>query len=321
MPETAEDISDDRGPVLVKIEYRIDPKDRTRFLRALDELGEERRRDGAFAWGIFEDMGEFGRFEEGYLIESWLELMHLRERVTNEYRILEDEIREMLVEPAAYRVSGRGPNATPRAAPRDAGPSERELCGFLSFTPIRSKRAICRPFTRESSRRYAHGPRGRRSRPLQGEFRPRSLAPSRCASIWTPERTTREVAVLCRAPARSRRARLVFPVWFDGLPAIMQGYFQRVFLPGVATVIDESGLFHPNLANIKRMAAVCAYGEIRAAVAKKHDPPRRFVRDNIGVLIAPTGRSNISRSTAWTFPPRPERAAFLERVKRAFGAW
>lgn len=36
---------------------------------------------------------------------------------------------------------------------------------------------------------------------------------------------------------------LVFPVWFDGLPAIMQGYFQRVFLPGVATVIDENELF------------------------------------------------------------------------------
>ena len=49
----------------------------TRFLRAIDELGEERKRDGAFAWGVFEDMAEFGRFEEGYLIESWLELMHL----------------------------------------------------------------------------------------------------------------------------------------------------------------------------------------------------------------------------------------------------
>src|SRR5271165_3133938 len=98
-PKTAEEISDDRGPVLVKIEYRIDPEDRLRFLRALDELGEERRRDGAFAWGCFEDMSEFGRFEEGYLIESWLELMHLRERVTNEYRILEDEIREMLIQP------------------------------------------------------------------------------------------------------------------------------------------------------------------------------------------------------------------------------
>ena len=98
-PETAEPISNDRGPVLVKIEYRIDPKDRTHFLRALDELGEERRRDGAFAWGVFEDMSEIGRFEEGYLVESWLELMRLRERVTNEYRILEDEVGDILLQP------------------------------------------------------------------------------------------------------------------------------------------------------------------------------------------------------------------------------
>ncbi len=90
---------DEQGPVLVKIEYWIDPKDRERFLRAMDELGHERKRDGAFAWGIFEDMGEFGRFEEGYLIELWLELMHLRERVTNEDRMLEDEISEMLTRP------------------------------------------------------------------------------------------------------------------------------------------------------------------------------------------------------------------------------
>jgi hypothetical protein len=83
----------------VKIEYRIDPKDRAALLRALDELGYERRRDGAFAWGIFEDVGEFGRYEETYLIESWLELMRLRERVTNADRVLEDEIREILIAP------------------------------------------------------------------------------------------------------------------------------------------------------------------------------------------------------------------------------
>ena len=98
-PQAAEDIADEQGPVLVKIEYWIDPEDRERFLRAMDELGHERKRDGAFAWGIFEDMGQFGRFEEGYLIESWLELMHLRERVTNEDRMLEDEIGEMLTKP------------------------------------------------------------------------------------------------------------------------------------------------------------------------------------------------------------------------------
>jgi MFS family permease len=98
-PEPHEEIDNDRGPVLVKIEYRIDPKDRAAFLRALDELGYERRRDGAFAWGIFEDAGADGRYEETYLIESWLELMRLRERVTNADRMLEDEIREMLTAP------------------------------------------------------------------------------------------------------------------------------------------------------------------------------------------------------------------------------
>jgi predicted MFS family arabinose efflux permease len=99
LPETREEIDNDRGPVLVKIEYRIDPKDSAAFVRALDELGFERRRDGAFAWGIFEDAGDFGRYEEAYLIESWLELMHLRERVTNADRVLEDEIRQMLIAP------------------------------------------------------------------------------------------------------------------------------------------------------------------------------------------------------------------------------
>jgi predicted MFS family arabinose efflux permease len=99
MPETREEIDQTRGPVMVKIEYRIDPKDGPAFVQALDELGFERRRDGAFAWGIFEDAGDLGRYEEAYLIESWLELMHLRERVTNADRVLEDEIREMLIAP------------------------------------------------------------------------------------------------------------------------------------------------------------------------------------------------------------------------------
>jgi MFS family permease len=123
-PQTHAEIDNDRGPVLVKIEYRIDPKDRAAFLRALDELGFERRRDGAFAWGVFEDASEFGRYEETYLIETWLELMHLRERVTNADRVLEDEIREMLTAPPRIEfliAAERGPRVQqPRPEPAGA---------------------------------------------------------------------------------------------------------------------------------------------------------------------------------------------------------
>ncbi len=44
LPETREEIDNDRGPVLVKIEYRIDPKDSVAFVRALDELGSKEPR-------------------------------------------------------------------------------------------------------------------------------------------------------------------------------------------------------------------------------------------------------------------------------------
>lgn len=132
---------------------------------------------------------------------------------------------------------------------------------------------------------------------------------------------TREVESYVERLRAADALALVFPVWFDGLPAIMQGYFQRVFLPGVATVIDDMGLFHPNLRNLKRMAAVCAYGETRADVARKHDPPRRFVRDNIGVLIDPAGRFDYLAIYGMDSSTAARRTAFLGRVSRAFAAW
>lgn len=132
---------------------------------------------------------------------------------------------------------------------------------------------------------------------------------------------TREVEPYVERLRAAEALVLVFPVWFDGLPAILQGYFQRVFLPGVSMRIDEAGLFHPNLSNIKRMAAVSAYGESRRDVAAKRDPPRRFVRDNIGALIDPSGRFEYVALYDMNFTNAPRRAAFLKRVTRVFKAW
>jgi NAD(P)H dehydrogenase (quinone) len=132
---------------------------------------------------------------------------------------------------------------------------------------------------------------------------------------------TREVEDYVRRLQAAEALILVFPVWFDGLPAIMQGYFQRVFVPGVSVRIDETGLFHPNLRNIKRMAAVCAYGESRLGVAAKKDPARRFVRDNIRALIDPKGRFEYLALYNMDFNASSRRAAFMKRVSRVFESW
>jgi MFS family permease len=91
-PIVTHEVEHDRGPVLVMVEYRIDPRDREAFLAALEKLGRVRRRDGAYAWGVFEDAAEEGRMVETFLVESWLEHLRQHERVTHADRLLEDAV-------------------------------------------------------------------------------------------------------------------------------------------------------------------------------------------------------------------------------------
>jgi MFS family permease len=92
VPLTTGAIEHDRGPVLVSVEYRIDPADREAFLTAVKKLEHGRRRDGAYSWGIFEDTGVKGRFVETFLLESWLEHLRQHERVTNADRVVQDAV-------------------------------------------------------------------------------------------------------------------------------------------------------------------------------------------------------------------------------------
>jgi len=103
-PITLHAIEDDRGPVLVMVEYQIDPKNRDAFLRALESYARERYRDGAYEWGVFEDPAVAGRFVEKFQTDSWLEHLHQHQRVTKADRLKEDVVRH-------YQV-GDGPKTT-----------------------------------------------------------------------------------------------------------------------------------------------------------------------------------------------------------------
>jgi MFS family permease len=103
-PITTSEIEPDRGPVLVTVEYHIDPKNREPFLHALARSAHERRRDGAYDWGIFEDPAKEGRFIETFLTDSWLDHLRQHQRVTKADRIVEQVVRRFQV--------GEGPKTT-----------------------------------------------------------------------------------------------------------------------------------------------------------------------------------------------------------------
>lgn len=82
MPETTFEIDPDSGPVLITIEYLIDPARAAGFEQASRALREIRRRDGATFWGMFFDAAAPGRFVEYFAVESWLEHLRQHQRFT-----------------------------------------------------------------------------------------------------------------------------------------------------------------------------------------------------------------------------------------------
>ena len=77
IPHLAEGPSIDQGPVMVYLEFRIEPAHAAEFEKAMRELEPIRRRDGAVMWSFFSDISDPRRYVEAYMVETWGE--HVRQ--------------------------------------------------------------------------------------------------------------------------------------------------------------------------------------------------------------------------------------------------
>jgi MFS family permease len=100
----AEPLPDD-GPVLIQIEYRVDPPNRKAFLRAIHAIAPTRRRNGATSWRVFRDLEQDGCYVERYIIASWAEYMRQRSRMTMADRALQDKVTQFHTAKVPMRVS------------------------------------------------------------------------------------------------------------------------------------------------------------------------------------------------------------------------
>ena len=107
------------------------------------------------------------------------------------------------------------------------------------------------------------------------------------------------------------------PVWNFGFPAILKGYFDRVWLPGVSFELVD-GKVQSRLRHIQKLGAVLTYGAdpFRAFVAG--NPPKKIVKRVLRAQINPVSpvtflaHYDMNRATPET------RARFLEKVKTSF---
>ncbi len=113
---------------------------------------------------------------------------------------------------------------------------------------------------------------------------------------------------------------LCFPTWWYGMPAILKGYFDRVWAQGVAFQLPEGrGAILPGLSNIRKFWVVTTYGApwwlIRLVL---RDPVRAVI---LGGLARLCGRGVETRFLALynIDAASPAKCAgLLARVERAF---
>ena len=112
---------------------------------------------------------------------------------------------------------------------------------------------------------------------------------------------------------------LCFPVWWYGMPAILKGYFDRVWVNGVAFHLHESGRMDPGLDRLKRLWVVCTYGApwwlIKLVL---RDPVRAVIQTGIRGLCTRHAKTRFFALYSIEAKTSGDAARFLAKVEHAF---
>jgi hypothetical protein len=90
-PELAIPVEPDQGPVLVTVEYHVDPARKAEFVEVMRESRRVWLSNGLLAWELFDDISDPGCFIEHLVDESWAEYVRRNERVSSSYILLREQ--------------------------------------------------------------------------------------------------------------------------------------------------------------------------------------------------------------------------------------
>jgi hypothetical protein len=114
------------GPIVVAIEYRVRPENAVEFSAVINEIGRIRRRDGARAWSIAQDVDALDLWVERFECPTWLDYLRWRTRPTEADLTVRERLLR-LIDAEQFRVRRlvvRPPGSRPLGAP--AGPDHED---------------------------------------------------------------------------------------------------------------------------------------------------------------------------------------------------
>ncbi len=116
---------------------------------------------------------------------------------------------------------------------------------------------------------------------------------------------------------------LVFPTWWFGMPAMLKGWFDRVWAPGVAyDHASDLGPIRPRLDRLRRALAITSLGSpwwVDRLVMRR--PVRRTIKTALLGTCAPACRFEMLSSYQSERLDAAQVQALNARVRRALAAW
>jgi len=110
---------------------------------------------------------------------------------------------------------------------------------------------------------------------------------------------------------------LVYPTWWYGMPAMLKGWFDRVWAPGVAFTLT-SGAIAPALTNIRHIHVVTTYGSPSWLLWVMGHPDEKLIRRGIRRLCAKDCRVHWHALTRMDHRTRPELDVHRARIEAVF---
>lgn len=114
----------------------------------------------------------------------------------------------------------------------------------------------------------------------------------------------------------------VYPTWWYGLPAMLKGWLDRVWLPGVAFSMprpDET--IRPQLGHIRKLGVITTCGASWWLTQLVGAPGRNLLLRGCGILMAPRRRRVFLAHYLMDSSTPESREAFRARVVRAMAAF
>jgi NAD(P)H dehydrogenase (quinone) len=149
-------------------------------------------------------------------------------------------------------------------------------------------------------------------------FDPR-LTPAERTAYYADRPEASEVPGHADALTRAKAIVFVFPTWWFGPPAMLKGWIDRVFAPGVAFAhAEDFGPIVPKLGNLRHAAVVTTLGSpwwVDRFVLRR--PVRRIFKTAVIGGCAPKARFSYLPFYSAERPEPRRVAAFEERVRTA----